>query len=216
MSTGESFAEFIDWRVDHPSDDLMTELLYTNFEDETGQVRSLTKGEILTMVQLVAGAGNETTNRLIGWAAKVLSDHPDQRRELASNLSLVPNAIEEVLRFEPPALQVARYAVQDVEYHGQTVPAGSSIAFLVGAANRDSGHFPEGDRFDIHRLIGQHLTFAYGAHFCIGASLARLEGRIALEEILKRFTDWEVDLEEATFATSSMVRGWDTLPAALG
>ena len=194
----------------------MTELLYAKFEDETGAVRTLNKAEILTIVQLVAGAGNETTNRLIGWAAKVLSDHPDQRRELAGDLSLVPNVIEEVLRFEPPALQVARYVAEDVEFDGQTVPAGSVIALLIGAGNRDAAHFVDGDHFDIHRSVGQNLTFAYGAHFCIGAALARLEGRVALEEILKRFTDWEVDIRGAIFATSSMVRGWDTLPAVLG
>jgi cytochrome P450 len=216
MSTGETFAEFIDWRVEHPSDDLMTELLYAKFEDETGTVRTLTKAEILTIVQLVAGAGNETTNRLIGWAAKVLSDHPDQRRELAADLSLVPNVIEEVLRFEPPALQVARYVAEDVEFDGQTVPEGSVMALLIGAGNRDEAHFEDGDHFDIHRNVGPNLTFAYGAHFCIGAALARLEGRVALEEILKRFTDWEVDIQGAIFATSSMVRGWDTLPAVLG
>jgi cytochrome P450 len=216
MTSGDSFAEFIDWRVEHPSDDLMTDLLYAKFEDETGTVRSSTRPEIFTIVQMTAGAGNETTNRLIGWTGKLLSDYPDQRRAVAADMSLVPNTIEEILRYEPPALQNARYVAQDVEYHDETIPAGSIIVLLQGSANRDHRHFPDGDSFNIHRMIGQHLTFAYGAHFCIGASLARLEGRVALEEILKRFTDWEVDLEHAKFATSSTVRGWDSLPAALG
>jgi cytochrome P450 len=216
MEPGEAFREFIDWRVDHPSDDLMTELLNATVEDETGDVRSLTKAEVVTMVELLANAGNETTNRLIGWAVKLLSDHPDQRRALAADLSLVPTAIEEILRFEPPALQNVRYVAKDVEFRGTRIPGGSILMLLQASANRDSSRFPKGDCFDIHREPGPHLTFAYGAHFCIGASLARLEGTVAVEEILKRFRDWEVDLGRAKFATSSLVRGWDSLPATLG
>src|SRR5262249_31616956 len=102
FATGEIFAEYIDWRAEHPSDDLMTELLNAEFEDETGSIRRLRREEILTYVNVVAGAGNETTMRLIGWAGKVLADHPDQRRVLVENPSLIPNAIEELLRFEPP------------------------------------------------------------------------------------------------------------------
>ena len=99
---GEMFAEYIDWRVDHPSDDIMTELLNAEFEDETGTVRGLTREELLTYLTVIAGAGNETTNRLIGWTGKVLAEHPDQRKELVEDRSLIPNAVEELLRFEPP------------------------------------------------------------------------------------------------------------------
>jgi cytochrome P450 len=106
--TGEAFADYVDWRSSHPSDDLMTELLHAKFEDETGETRRLTRDEVLTYVNVVAGAGNETTTRLIGWAGKVLADHPDQRRELVEDRSLIPNAIEELLRYEPPAPHVAR------------------------------------------------------------------------------------------------------------
>ena len=112
---GEMFAEYIDWRAEHPSDDIMTELLHAEFEDETGTVRRLTREELLTYLTVVAGAGNETTTRLIGWAGKVLADHPDQRRELVEDRSLIPNAIEELLRFEPPAHHMARYVAQDVD-----------------------------------------------------------------------------------------------------
>jgi len=213
--SGEMFAEYIDWRAEHPSDDLMTELLQVEFEDETGVVRRLTREEILTYVNVVAGAGNETTSRLIGWAGKVLAEHPDQRRELARDHALIPNAIEELLRFEPPAPYVGRYVARAAEVHGQTVPEGSAILFLVGAANRDDRRFPDADRFDIHRKVGQHLTFGYGTHFCLGAALARLEGRVALEEILKRFPEWEIDLASAKLASTSTVRGWETLPVSL-
>jgi cytochrome P450 len=109
MPTGASFAEYLDWRAEHPSDDLVTELLHAEFEDVDGTRRTLTKEELLVFVNLLFGAGNETTNRLIGWTAKLFSDHPDQRRALAADPVLVPNAIEEVLRFESPALQTARY-----------------------------------------------------------------------------------------------------------
>jgi cytochrome P450 len=210
--SGEAFAEYVDWRAEHPSDDLMTELLHAEFEDETGTTRRLTREEVLTYVNVVAGAGNETTTRLIGWAGKVLADHPEQRRQLVHDPSLIPNAIEELLRYEPPAPHIARYVTREVEHYGQKVPEGSVMMFLVGAANRDDRRFPDGDRFDIHREVGQHLTFGYGIHFCLGAALARLEGRVALDEVLKRFPKWEVDLDNARLSPTSTVRGWETLP----
>jgi cytochrome P450 len=215
LATGEAFAEYIDWRARHPSDDLMTQLLQAEFEDETGTTRRLTREEVLTYVNVVAGAGNETTTRLIGWAGTVLADHPDQRRELVEDRSLIPNAIEELLRYEPPAPHVARYVARDVEHHGQAVPEGSVMMFLVGAANRDDRRFPDGDRFDIRRDVGQHLTFGYGIHFCLGAALARLEGRIALDEVLTRFPEWEVDRDNARLSPTSTVRGWETLPVVV-
>ncbi|HEU5306053.1 MAG TPA: cytochrome P450 [Acidimicrobiia bacterium] len=210
---GEMFAEYLDWRAEHPSDDIMTQLVNAEFEDETGTRRTLRREEILTYITVVAGAGNETTTRLIGWAGKVLAEHPDQRRELVDDPSLIPNAIEELLRFEPPAPHVGRYVAQPVECHGTTVPEGSAMLLLVGAANRDERRYPGGDRFDIHREIGQHLTFGYGAHYCLGAALARLEGRVALEEVLKRFPEWHVDWsQEPRLAPTSTVRGWESLP----
>jgi cytochrome P450 len=216
FTNDEFFGEYIDWRADHPSDDLMTELLVVDFEDETGTVRRLTRGEILTFVKVLASAGNETTNRLIGWTGKVLGEHPDQRRELAADPSLIPNAIEEILRFEPPSINGARSVARDVELYGRTVPAGSAMMLIRGAANRDHRAFPpDGDVFDIHRRIDHHLTFGYGIHFCLGAALARLEGRIALDEVLTRFPDWEVDADNAEL-DSSLVRGWRSLPTVLG
>lgn len=214
---GSIFADYLDWRVEHPSDDIMTELLNVEFTDETGSTRRLSRDELLMYVMLVAGAGNETTTRLIGWTGKVLAEHPDQRRQLVENPALIPQAIEELLRFEPPAPHVARYVTQDVEYYGQTVPAGSAMMMLIGAANRDHRRFaPDGDVFDIHRESRQHLTFSVGAHYCLGAALARLEGRIALEEILKRFPEWEVDLTNAELSPTSTVRGWESMPASVG
>ncbi|GAB7145612.1 cytochrome P450 [Mycobacterium riyadhense] len=217
MLNGEFFGQYIDWRAEHPSDDIMTELLNVEFTDETGTVRRLTRDELLTYVTVVSGAGNETTTRLIGWAGKVLAEHPDQRRALVADPSLIPQAVEELLRFEPPAPHVARYVTRDVEYYGHRVPAGSIMMLLIGAANRDHRQFPpDGDVFDIRREPHQHLTFSVGTHYCLGSALARLEGRIALEEILKRFPEWDVDLTDAKLSPTSTVRGWETMPAILG
>ncbi|MCG5433951.1 cytochrome P450 [Mycobacterium sp. MYCO198283] len=216
MVTGEIFEAYIDWRRDNPSDDIMTELLNVEFTDETGAVRKLRREELLVYLNVVAGAGNETTTRLIGWAAKVLAEHPDQRRELVENPALIPQAIEELLRYEPPAPHVARYVTRDVTLYGQTVPEGSVMMMLIGAATRDHRQFPpDGDVFDIHREPRQHLAFSVGTHYCLGSALARLEGRIALEEMLKRFPEWDVDLDNAVLSPTSTVRGWDSMPAIL-
>ena len=214
FATGELFETYIDWRVENPSDDIMTELLNAEFVDETGTTRTLTRLELLTYLNVVAGAGNETTTRLIGWAGKVLAEHPDQRRELVDNPALIPQAVEELLRFEPPAPHVARYVTRDVEFHGQTVPEGSVMMMLIGAAVRDHRQFPpDGDVFDIHREARQHLAFSVGTHYCLGSALARLEGRVALEEILKRFPEWDVDMTNASLSPTSTVRGWESMPA---
>jgi cytochrome P450 len=210
--TGDVFAEYLDWRVDHPSDDLMTELLNAEFEDETGTTRCLTRDEILRYVNLLAGAGNETTTRLIGWTGKLLAEHPDQRRAIARDRSRVPNAIEEILRYEAPSPVQSRYVARDVEHHGTAIAEGSVMVLLNGSANRDDRHFPDADRFDIRRTIDHHLSFGYGLHFCLGAALARLEGRVALDEVLDRFPDWEVDWAHSERAHTSTVRGWDRLP----
>ncbi|HEX2383529.1 MAG TPA: cytochrome P450 [Acidimicrobiales bacterium] len=216
FASGENFEDYLDWRVEHPSDDIMTELLNAEFEDESGVRRCLTRQELVTYLAVVAGAGNETTTRLIGWTGKVLAEHPDQRREIVEDRSFVNDAIEEILRFEPPAPHVGRYVACDSEIQGRVVPEGSAILFLVGAANRDDRRFPNGDVFDIHRKAVSHVTFGYGAHFCLGAALARLEGRVALDELLNRFPEWDVDLVKARIAPTSTVRGWETLPVVVG
>ncbi len=207
-----NFDEYIEWRAEHPSDDLMTELLQAEFEDETGTTRRLTRAEVVNVVNLIAAAGNETTTRLIGWTGKVLADHPDQRRRIVEDRSLVPNAIEELLRFEPPSPTQARYVTQDVGHHGEVLPEGSVVLLLNGSGNRDDRRFPDGDRFDVTRQIDHHLAFGYGLHFCLGAALARLEGRVALDEVLQRFPSWEVDWDNAEQARTSTVRGWERLP----
>jgi cytochrome P450 len=210
--TNERFADYIDWRAENPSDDLMTDLMRAEFTDTDGEVRRLNRDELITYMSVVTGAGNETTNRLIGWAGKLLADHPDQRRALVAEPALIPAAVEEVLRFQPPGPAVARYVTTDVEFYDQMVPAGSAMVFLVAAANRDELRWADPEAFDIHREQLAHLTFGYGIHFCLGAALARIQGRIALEELLKRFPEWEIEPGTANLSQTSTVRGFEKLP----
>lgn len=210
------YEEYISWREKNPSDDMMTELLTADFKDPEGVTRKLTREEIVAIVNVVAGAGNETTNRLIGWMGKTLSEHPDQRRDIAKNLSLVPAAIEELLRFEPPGPFLAREVMRDIEIHGKKIPKGAALIMLLSSGNRDEARFTKGDTFNIHREPRPHLGFGHGIHVCIGAPLARLEGRVAMEEVLKRFPDWEVDYDNAVLSSTSTVRGWDSLPVWVG
>jgi cytochrome P450 len=210
-----AFEDYIEWRSKHPSDDLMTELLNAEFEDESG-TRRLSRPEVLSYVSLLAAAGNETTTRLIGWTGKVLAEHPDQRAMLAKEPERIPVAIEELLRYEAPSPVQARYVTKDVEHHGRSVPEGSTLLLLTASANRDERRFPDADRFDAQRKIDHHVTFGYGIHFCLGAALARLEGRVALDEVLKRFPSWEVDWPNAVQTRTSTVRGWDKLPVFTG
>jgi len=215
VADGALFADYIEWRATHPSDDLMTQLLNAEFEDETGETRRLTRPEVLTYASVIAGAGNETTGRLIGWLAKLLAEHPDQRRAVVEDRSLIPNVIDETLRFEPTGHAIARYVVRDVDYYGTTVPAGSPMLLSLGSANRDPDRYADPDVYDIRRADIQHLTFGLGLHFCLGASLARLEGRVALDELLNRFPEWGVDHDHMKLAPTSTVRGWERMPLVL-
>jgi len=210
----QMFAEYVDWRADHPSDDLMTQLLNAEVEED-GRLRRLTRTEVLMYTSMVAGAGNETTTRLIGFAGQLLAEHPDQRRQLADDFSLIPHAIEEVLRYEAPSPVQARCVAHDTECRGRTIPEGSIMLLLNGSANRDERHFSDADRFDIHRG-GAHLSFGQGLHFCLGSALARMQARVVLEEVLKRWPDWDIDYDNATKAHTASVRGWAKLPVSLG
>jgi cytochrome P450 len=211
----ERFSAYIEWRRKNPSDDLMTELLNARFTDDHGVERTLRDPELLTYIGLLAGAGNETTTRLIGWTAHLLDRFPDQRRLLAEDRSLVPNAIEEILRYEAPSPVQARSVMKDVEWHGTRIPEGSILLLLNGSGNRDEREFDDADRLDVRRPNIRHLSFGLGIHFCLGASLARLEGCVALEEVLARWTEWEIDHEAARMARTSTVRGWKSLPARI-
>jgi cytochrome P450 len=208
------FSDYIDWRVNHPSDDLMTQLLNAEVEED-GAMRRLTRTEVLLYTSMIAGAGNETTTRLIGFVGQLLAEHPDQRRQIVANPSLIPMAIEEVLRYEAPSPVQARYVARDVECHGTKIGEGSIMLLLNGSANRDERRYPDGEKFDIHRG-DTHLSFGHGLHFCLGSALARMQARVALEEVIRRWPDWEVDYANAAKAHTASVRGWAKLPVRTG
>jgi cytochrome P450 len=205
---GGQFAE----RRNQPRDDMFTELVQAEITDETGEVRHMTDDELTGFGLLLFAAGSETVARHLGWVASVLPEYPDQRAELARDFSLIPNAIEEILRFEPPSPVQARWVAKEVNLHGVTIPVGSRAVLLTGSAARDERKYPQPDVLDIHRKVDLHLTFGYGIHFCLGAALARMEGRIGLEETLTRWPEWQVDREHSVLLYTSTVRGPTKLP----
>ena len=199
-------------RRENPRDDMFTDLVNAEVPEEDGSVRCLTDSELLDFGTILFSAGTETVARLLSFAAVELAAHPDQRAALVADPSLIPDAIEEVLRLEPPSPVNARWTTREVTLHGVTIPADSKVVLLNGAAARDERKYPDPDRLDIDRKPDLHLTFGYGVHFCLGTSLARLEGRIGLEETLKRFPEWTVDHDAARLIYTSTVRGYESLP----
>ncbi len=165
--------ELMEMRRKDPQDDLLTGLVHAEIEEDDGTTRTLTLEEILAFMQLISSAGTETVARLLGFGVVTLQRFPDQRQLLLDDPSLMGNAVEELMRFEAPSPTQSRWVARDVEYHGITIPAGSKLSLLNGAADRDERHFPNPDAFDVRRDIDRQLAFGYGAHFCIGAALAR-------------------------------------------
>jgi cytochrome P450 len=212
IEVSEYVAAQLQERRGRPQDDLLTALVEAEITDETGQVRRMTEKETVEFAMLLFVAGTETVGRFLGWAAVVLADHPDERKELAADPTLIPKAVEELLRYEAPSPVQGRWNTRDVELHGQVIPEGSKVLLLTGAAGRDERVYPDAHRFDIHRSGQPHVSFGYGIHFCLGAALARLEGRVALEETLKRFPTWDVDHARAERLHTSTVRGYAKVP----
>ena len=179
---------------------------------EDGELRPLTEREVLDFSSLLIAAGNETVARLLGWAGWLLPRHPEQMAKLAANRDAIPAAIEELLRFEPPSPVQARVTTRPVKMHGVTLDPGAKVLLLTGSAGRDEREYERPDEFDIDRVPKRHVAFGYGVHFCLGAALARLEARVALEEVLTRFPTWEVDVEAAERVHTSTVRGYRRVP----
>lgn len=194
-----------------PKDDLLTALTEAELTDD-GTVRRLSNKEAADFANLLVSAGTETVARLLGWAGVILADHPEQRAEMAADSSLLPAAVEELLRYEAPSPVQGRTAARPVTFYGQTLPAGAKILLLTGSAGRDDRVYEDADAFDIHRKAEQHVSFGFGVHFCLGAALARMEGRIALEETLARFPEWEVERDAAVRLHTSTVRGYKSVP----
>jgi cytochrome P450 len=199
-------------RRENPQDDMLTDLVQAEIGGGDGVPRRLTPQECTEFGILLVSAGTETVARLLGWAGLILADHPEQLAALVQDPSLIPNAIEELLRYESPSPVQGRWLTQELELHGQLVPANSKVLLLTGSAGRDERVYPEPDQFDIRRNFRQHVAFGYGIHFCLGAALARMEGKIALEETVKRYTSWTVDKERSVPLHTSTVRGYQQLP----
>ena len=204
--------EQIQDRVKMPRDDMLTDLAHAEVVEADGEARRITPLEGTDFGILIISAGTETVARLLGWAGYLLADHPDQLTALARDPSLIPNAVEELLRYESPSPVQGRWLTEDVELHGQVIPADSKVLLLTGSAGRDERVYPEADRFDVRRRFRLHVAFGYGVHFCLGAALARMEGRVALEETFKRYQSWTVDKERAVLLHTSTVRGYKQLP----
>lgn len=189
-------------RAADPGDDLVSALTRTD----------LTERETVEFALLLVVAGTETVGRLLGWACLLLADHPDQRAALAADLALVPRAVEEVLRLEGPSPVQGRWTTRDVTLHGVTIPAGSKVLLLTSSAGRDERRYgADAGRFDVRREPDHHVSFGYGAHFCLGASLARLESRVALETLLRIHPEWTYDPTRSVRAHTSTVRGWERI-----
>ncbi len=210
------FGECVEARKKNPTDDMMSALVQADVPDANGGSSTLSDEEILGFCMLLAVAGNETVTKLLGNGIYWLWKHPDQRDELARDPSLLPSAVEELLRYDPPSHYQGRVTMKDVQWYGQTVPEGARILLLTGSTGRDEREFPnDPEKFDIHRRIERHLAFGHSRHICLGANLARLESKIALEELLRRFPRYDIDIDKAERVHSSNVRGFAKLPLRL-
>ena len=212
----EYLAARMEERREDPQDDLLSALVQAEVADQDGVLHRLTIKEAANFANLLISAGTETVARLIGWAGVVLDDNPHQRQALVDDPSVIPNAVEELLRYEAPSPVQGRFTTCPVSLHGTTIPAGSKVLLLTGSAGRDERKYPDADRFDVRRHFDRQVSFGYGIHFCLGAALARLEGRVALEELLRRHPHWRIDHEAAVRLHTSTVRGWSSLPVTAG
>jgi len=195
-----------------PNEGLISALLEAEVEDDAGGKTRLTDGEIIGFCSLLGAAGNETVTKLLANAAVLFSRHADAYARIREDAARIPNAVEEVLRYTSPSQYQGRVTTRDVEWHGGRVPKGARILLLTGSANRDEREFPDADRFDIERKIPVALGFGQGIHFCLGASLARLESRVALEEVARRCPRIAVDEARCVRVHMSNVHGYESVP----
>ncbi|WP_244211061.1 cytochrome P450 [Amycolatopsis kentuckyensis] len=208
LELAKYYAEMVALRRDRPGDDLVSALLEAEIDGER-----LTSEDVIGFLFLMVVAGNETTTKLLGNALYWAWRTPGELGRVLGDPSLVPSWIEETLRYDTSSQIIVRTAAGDLDYPGGTVPAGARVLLLIGSANRDEDAFADGDTFRIGRAPEHRIaSFGAGAHFCLGASLARLEARVALTEIVTRIAGCEVDEAAAERVHSTNVRGFATLP----
>ena len=206
------FSELVTERRKAPGDDVISLLIRSEVEDGSGGVRMLDDNELAYRFMELAFAGHETVAKLIPNGVVGLSWYPDQRRELVDQPALMPGAVEELLRWDPPSQYQGRWTTRDVEIHGVTIPADTRVVLITGAAVHDERQYASPELFDIHRQADRHVSFGFGVHLCLGAALARLETKIAFEELLARIPDYNIDGSGVVRAYSSNVRGLQNLP----
>jgi cytochrome P450 len=214
MQAATLIGEIVEEKYAQPSDDIASLLLTAKVQDENGEEVMLRKEQVVYRLLELVAAGHETTAKLIANGVVALAWYPDQRRELVADPALIPQAVEEMLRWDPPSHYQGRWVERDVTLHGVTIPAETRVILLTGAANHDERIFPDAELFDIHRPIDRHVALGFGIHLCVGAALARLETRIAFEELLRRYPEYELQ-QPMKRAYSSNVRGLSSLPLAL-
>jgi cytochrome P450 len=217
VASDQAYADLIRYRRANPRDDVITLLMTTELEDDQGVVRLLNDDELAARFMELAIAGHETVSKAIPNGAVALQAFPSERKKLLSDPTLYGNAVEEILRFDPPSQLQGRTTTRDVELHGVTIPAGIRTMLLTGAATRDERRFENPDVFDVSRDNDMaSVYFGYGIHRCLGIHLARLEIRVAFQELLARFPEFEVFPERATRPVLSNVRGMSSLPCKAG
>ena len=199
----------------HPSDDMVGHLVEAEIEREDGSIDHLDDTEIAGFVSLLTAAGSETVTKLIGNAALIFADNPGELARIKADPSLTPGAVEEVLRYRPPSQYQGRFCLEDRTFHGVTIPAGSPVLVVTGAATRDPRAYEDPDRFDIQREGPLGITFGHGIHYCIGAHLARLESRVAIDELYRRWPDLEIDRAGVEWVQMSNVAGPASVPVAV-
>ena len=209
------FSDLIKQRRNKPAHDLMSEIIHAKAQDTNGNHRSLTNEELLGFVMLLAAAGNETVTKFFGNAIYYLNRFPAARTEIAADDAVIPNAVEEILRIDPPSQYQGRIAMCDIEMHGRTIPKGDRVILLTGAACRDEREFETPDELDIHRTINRQLSLGHGRHICLGAHLARMEGYIALREFHQRFPQYDIDEDNLGYVHSGNVRGFTSVPLVI-
>ena len=200
----------------NPRDDVISLLMSTEVTDDDGGTRRLGDEEIAFRFLEMGFAGHETVAKLIPSGVIALAWYPDQRRELVADPTLLKGAVEEMLRWEPPSQLQGRTAARDLELHGVTIPAGDRVMLVTGSATHDERVYEEPELFDLHRVVQHPVTFGFGIHVCLGAHLARLEVRIAFEELLARFPDFDIDGSRAVRHVLTNVRGLSNLPLVVG
>ena len=196
----------------HPVDDMISHLLEAEVEREDGAVERLDDAEVARFISLLAAAGAETVTKLVGNGVMTFAEHPAELARLQADPSLAPSAVEEVLRWRAPSQYQGRYALRDRDWHGVTIPAGSPVLIVTGAANRDPRTYEDPDRFDIGRDAPLGITFGHGIHYCIGAHLARLEGEVAFTELYRRWPGLSADLDTVRWVHMSNVAGPSSVP----